>query len=56
MNHRCGVGDELLVTHFVPEVVGNRGIQRRVVFCDSVKLRLRCGVPRCVLAVVGVVA
>jgi hypothetical protein len=39
-------GDEMLVTHFVPEVVGNRGSQRRVVFCDAVKLRPRWGVPR----------
>jgi hypothetical protein len=28
-------GDEVLVTHFVPEVVGDLGVQRCVVFCDA---------------------
>jgi hypothetical protein len=31
-------GDEMLGTHFVPEVVGDHGIQRRVVFCDAFRL------------------
>src|SRR5258708_13441028 len=31
-------GDEVLVAQFVPEVVGDRGVQRGVVFGDALRL------------------
>src|SRR6267154_3042929 len=31
-------GDEVLVAQFVPEVVGDLGVERRVVFCDALGL------------------